>query len=242
MFLKLAISILICFIPLIAGFLIFFLKAKIKLLHLLIAIVLGLVAIFPSSIIQFFIPSDAFTTTSGNLVFFSLLKSLLMYGFLEEIFKAAFILPLVPVTKRDFSLLNFLCLSLLFGLSFGCFESVIYFLDNLQKSVNRDGTFLYSLILSRLLTSDILHTACSGLCGLFVYSCFHQKFKVWYFLEAVILHGLYDFFIGFRSGIRWFFVVVLLLAVLECRLKYVAMRNDEEGNGSAGLGRRVSAL
>ena len=95
MFLKLAISILICFVPLIAGFLIFFLKAKIKLLHLLIAIVLGLVAIFPSSIIQFFIPSDAFTTTSGNLVFFSLLKSLLMYGFLEEIFKAAFIIPLV---------------------------------------------------------------------------------------------------------------------------------------------------
>jgi len=222
MFIKLALSILICFIPLIAGFFIFSLKLKIKALHLLFAIVLGLIAIFPGSIIQYLIPQDFFT--GNNLILFSLLKSLLLYGFLEEFFKAALIIPL---PKKNYSLLNFLCLSFMFGLSFCCFESTVYFLDNLQLSINRDGDFLYSLIITRLITSDIIHTACSGLCGLFIYSCFQKKYKISCFLEAVLLHGLYDFFIGFKSSLRWFFIVVLLLSILECRLKYTALKNSD---------------
>lgn len=226
MFIKFALSIFACFLPLIAGFFLFMLKAKIKPLHLLLAILLGLLAILPGSIIQYFIPENS--NLMRYPILYSLLKSLLIYGFLEEFFKAAFIAPL---PKKNYSILGFLCLSFTFGLSFCCFESVVYFLDNLQLSINRNGQFLYSLIFSRLITSDIIHTACAGLCGLFIYSCFvMKKFKVGYFIEALILHGLYDFFICFKNGLRWFFIPVLLLSILECRIKYTNLKKLEEND------------
>ena len=226
MFVKFAVSILVCFLPLILGFFLFMGKAKIKPLHLLLAILLGLIAIFPGSIIQYFIPERWFLGKYPILL--SLLKSLLVYGLLEEIFKAVFIAPL---PKKDYSLLKFLCLSFMFGLSFCCFESVVYFLDNLQLAINRDAQFLYSLIFSRLFTSDIIHTVCAGLCGLFIYSCFckETRAKVSCLIYAIVLHGLYDFFIGFRNGLKWFFIPVLFLAILECRIKYTGLKSEIDG-------------
>lgn len=223
MFVKIALSILVCFLPLLAGFFLFMIKAKIKPLHLLLAILLGLISILPSSIIQYFIPENL--ALSNSPILYSLLKSLLVYGFLEEIFKTLFIAPL---PKKNCSILSFLCLSFMFGLSFCCFESTVYFLDNLQMSITRDAEFLYPVIFSRLLTSDIIHTACAGLCGLFVYSCHLKKYKVWYLLEAILLHGLYDFFVGFKNGLRWFFIPVLILAILECRVKYTSLKSSVE--------------
>ena len=84
MFIKLFLSILTCFIPMIAGFFIFLLKAKIKPLHLLFAILLGLVAIVPGSLIQYFIPKNILFVNYPIL--HSLIVSLLIYGLSEEIF------------------------------------------------------------------------------------------------------------------------------------------------------------
>ena len=92
----------------IAGFFIFLLKAKIKPLHLLFAILLGLVAIVPGSLIQYFIPKNILFVNYPIL--HSLIVSLLIYGLSEEIFKTVFILPL---PKKDYSPLLFLCLSMM---------------------------------------------------------------------------------------------------------------------------------
>lgn len=223
MFIELFLSIFVCFIPMITGFLFFALKLKIKPLHLLLAIVLGFVAIIPSSLIQYFIPKNIFF--SNYPVLHSLLTSLLIYGFLEEFFKAAFIIPL---PKKNYSILSFFCLSLMLGLSLCCFESVVYFLDNLQLARNREAQFMYSLIFTRLFTSDIIHTACAGLCGLFIYSCLTKSPKISIFLTAILLHGLYDFFAGFKNGLHWFFIPVLILSVLECRIKYKSLISDDD--------------
>lgn len=223
MFFKLSLSIFACFLPLLLGFFFFMLKMKIKPLHLLFAILLGLVAIFPGSLIQYFLPENNFL--SKYPIVYSLLKSLLIYGFVEEIFKSVFIIPL---PKKNYSVSEFLCLSFMLGLSFCCFESVVYFLDNLQQSLNRNAQLLYSLVFTRLFTADIIHTTCAGLCGLFIYSCFIKNPKVSILLTAILLHGLYDFFVGFKNGLRWFFIPVILLAVLECRIKYKSLTNDDD--------------
>ena len=225
MFIKLFLSILTCFIPMIAGFFIFLLKAKIKPLHLLFAILLGLVAIIPGSLIQYFIPKNILF--ANYPILHSLLVSLLIYGLTEELFKTAFIFPL---PKKDYSPLLFLCLSTMMGLSFCCFESVVYFLDNMQLAINREAQLMYSMIFTRLFTSDVIHTACAGLCGIFVYTCFQKKAKVSALLLAILLHGLYDFFVAFKNGLRWFFIPVLILAVLECRIKYKDLVSDDTNN------------
>lgn len=206
----------------IAGFFLFMLKMKIKPLHLLFAILLGLVAIVPGSLIQYFIPKTIFFANYPILN--SLLVSLIIYGLTEEIFKAAFIIPL---PKKNYTPFLFLCLSMMMGLSFCCFESVVYFLDDMQLAINRDAQLIYPLIFTRLFTSDVIHTACAGLCGLFIYSCFQKSPKVSNLLIAILLHGLYDFFVAFKNGLRWFFIPVLILSVLECRIKYKDLVSDD---------------
>jgi hypothetical protein len=48
---------------------------------------------------------------------------------------------------------------------------------------------------------------------------------------AVLLHGIYDFFAGFSStsNIRWFSVAVVLMAIIECRVKYTSLQSDKNG-------------
>ena len=57
MFLSIILPIILCFIPLIAAFLIFAFALKVNAGHLSIAILLGLAAVIPISVIQFFLPS-----------------------------------------------------------------------------------------------------------------------------------------------------------------------------------------
>jgi hypothetical protein len=47
---------------------------------------------------------------------------------------------------------------------------------------------------------------------------------------AVLLHGIYDFFAGFStsSNLRWFSIAVVLMSIIECRVKYTSLKNDGE--------------
>ena len=90
MIFQIILPILICFIPVIFCFLIFK-KFEIKAIHLFAAIMLGLVAILPISFLQFWIPTPK--TISINPVIHSLLKSLIIFGLIEEAFKALLIWP-----------------------------------------------------------------------------------------------------------------------------------------------------
>lgn len=213
-------GLILCFIPLIIYFLILTFVFKIKVLHQLIAILLGLVAVFPIALIQYFLP-DVFSFIEHPLLR-TLLKSLIVYGLIEEIIK---MLMVIPLPHKNYSELKFLLLAFLMGLSLGCFESLVYFLDHLQMAKYRGADLLYGLIFTRIFSTDIIHFACTGLGALFIYSCRDKNKKFSILILAVVLHGLYDFFAGFQNSFKWFAIPVILLALIECRIIYINQKN-----------------
>lgn len=223
MFLSIILPVILCFIPLITVFLIFTFACKANAAHLSIAILLGLAAVLPISVIQFFLPSLNILTSMPILR--EILKSLLLYGLVEEILKCIFVLPL---PKKDKSALDYLLLAFTMGLALGCFESIVYYLDHLQMANNRNATLLYGQIFARIFSSDIIHMTCTGLCGLFIYSIRSKRTTVSCILSAVIIHGLYDFFAGFQNALRWFAIAAILLSLAECRLKYSSLTEDPQ--------------
>ncbi len=226
------IGITLCFVPLILAIVFFSTCFKLKLTHQLIAVLLGLAAVLPISFIQYFMPSIPGLPISP--VVSALLKSLLLYGLVEEAIKTLALLPLPHkiydeegAADSAAGRLNFLLLAFTAGLSLGCFESVVYYFDHLQIANIRGATLLYGQIAVRIFTSDIIHMTCTGLCGLFIYSCRNKPARVSCLIMAVILHGVYDFFAGFSGSLRWFSVAVVLMSILECRIKYTSLKNNE---------------
>ena len=214
------IGIILCFIPLIVCFLILTLAFKLKVTHQLLAMLFGLIAVLPISVIQYLIPN--FNFLNLNLVFYSFLKSLLIYGMIEEIFKT---ILLLPVPHKDYSQRDYLLLSFLMGLTLGCFESVVYYFDHLQIASYKGADLLYAQIFLRIFTSDIIRMTCTGLCGLFIYSCRAKPRKISVFIVAILIHGVYDFFAGFHNNLKYFSIAVVLLAIIECRVKYKNIEN-----------------
>lgn len=227
-------GIALCFLPLIIAILIFSATFKLKLFHQLIAVLLGLAAVLPISVIQYFMP--AIPGLNLSLVLRALLKSLLLYGLVEELFKTLVIF-ILPHKLYDSDLendasengrLSFLLLAFVTGLSLGCFESVVYYFDHLQIANSRGATLLYGQIAVRIFTADIIHMTCTGLCGLFVYSCRNKPRHLSCLVAAVFLHGIYDFFAGFSNGLRWFALAVVLMSIAECRIKYTSLKNVDK--------------
>jgi RsiW-degrading membrane proteinase PrsW (M82 family) len=227
-------GIALCFLPLIIAILIFSTAFKLKLLHQLIAVLLGLAAVLPISVIQYFMP--AIPGLQLSLVLRALLKSLLLFGLVEELFKTLVIF-ILPHKLYDSDLendasengrLSFLLLAFVIGLSLGCFESVVYYFDHLQIANSRGATLLYGQIAVRIFTADIIHMTCTGLCGLFVYSCRNKPRHLSCLIGAIFLHGIYDFFAGFSNGLRWFALAVVLMSIAECRIKYTSLKNVDK--------------
>lgn len=214
-------GIIICFIPLLLAVILFKLKFNIKLLHQLIGVLFGLIAVLPISFIQFFIPD--FSSGFSSPILYSLIKSIILYGLIEEILKMVLIIPL---PHKNYEAKNFLLLTFIFGLSLGCFESVVYYFDHLQSAVAKGAQLLYAQIFIRIFTADIIHLTCTGLSGIFIYSIRDKNRKISPLIWAVIIHGIYDFFAGFNSGLKYFSFVVVLLAIAECRIKYKSITND----------------
>ena len=220
-------GIALCFVPLILAIVIFTTGYKLKLTHQLIAVFLGLIAVLPISFIQFFLPE--LPGNGFSPILHALLKSLLLYGLVEELFKTLILifLPKKNLTEACESR-EFLQLAFVAGLALGCFESVVYYFDHLQIANSRGATLLYGQIAVRIFTSDIIHMMCTGLCGLFIYTCRNKPTRVSFLIVAVLLHGVYDFFAGFAGNIRWFSVAVVLMAIAECRIKYTSLQNNDE--------------
>ena len=212
-------GIILCFLPLIVALVIFTFGFKLNFFHQIVAVLIGLLTVIPISFIQFFLPDIPFLLQFP--LWNTLFKSLVIYGFVEELIK---MLMTVLLPHKKSSTLQFLFLAFLMGISLGCFESVVYFLDHLQKANAKGAQLLYSQIFMRIFTSDIIHLTCAGLGGLFVVSCRQKKVKVSIFVFSVILHGFYDFFAGFANFFKDFSFIVILLAIVECRIKYLSLK------------------
>ena len=214
-------GIILCFLPLIVALVIFTFWVKLNFFHQIVAVLIGLLTVIPISFIQFFLPDIPFLLKFP--LWNTLFKSLVIYGFVEELIK---MLMTVLLPHKKSSALQFLFLAFLMGISLGCFESVVYFLDHLQKANAKGAQLLYSQIFMRIFTSDIIHLTCAGLGGLFVVSCRQKKVKVSIFVFSVILHGFYDFFAGFANFFKYFSFIVILLAIVECRIKYLSLKQS----------------
>ena len=205
----------LCFIPLVAGFVVLLLVVPhLKVRYCLWSCVLSIIAVIPIAFIQYFVLNLPVFNTS---TFVSLMVTAIIFnGLIEETVKMLF-LALIPQKKLTVSC--FLACCLLFGLTLGSFESVIYLVKRIQES-NLSGEIMgaFKLIAMRMVTAVLIHTLCAGLSGLYLWFFRHRHNNVLPFLYAVLLHGIYNFFAAFTSGYRWFSVVAILFALLECRI------------------------
>jgi len=202
----------ICFVPLIllTAVLLAVCK-KLTVSSALISILSGLAAIIPIAVIQFFVLSlPVFSSTKILSVFFT---SILFNGLIEETIKML-MLMFIPGKKKDS--LTFVICSLIAGFSIGTFETVVYMLMY--------GT---DAIILRYATAVLIHTFCSGLSGLYVWSFKQKSQYIRPFISAVFIHGLYNFFAGFVFPLKIFSYVTIVYAIVRLKFSYDRLTNSE---------------
>lgn len=214
----------LCFLPVVTFFIIFSIFPKEKqILKYLIFCVLGVLTIIPASFIQFFVLKLPFFNSS---TFSSILiTSIIFNGLIEECFKMGFMI-LMP--KRNMTLTTFFIGAILLGISAGSIETAIYVMGNIEKVVIASGTEeAIKLIFTRMFSTQSLHAFCAGLSGIFVWSSRKGLRHLIIFIYAVIFHGFFNFFIAFDTSLKYFAIVPILLAAIECRIWYKNAKNSE---------------
>jgi hypothetical protein len=212
----------LCFVPYSIVFLLLKFPGKVKITAELLATFLGLFAVLPITFLQFYI--RGFTFFNRNTWSSELLKAIVFNGLIEEILKML-VMFLFPSKKTTIG--KFFGCALLCGVSLGCFESSIYFLQQLQHANSMGAYLVYKEIFVRMFTTDFLHMFCAGLSGLFVWSVKHHKADVPALLYPVLLHGLYNFF-ALYDNYRWFAVAAILFAAVQCRLRYMIYATEKK--------------
>ncbi|MGN0729484.1 PrsW family glutamic-type intramembrane protease [Treponema sp.] len=198
-------SFLICTIPILAALACMLVLMKdFRLVYGFGAVFLGLFSVVPIAVIQFFLDIKA------DSLFSILLKSILINGFVEEFIKMIFLF-LFPCKKM--SLKVFFACALLSGLSIGCFETLVYIASGIHR------------LELRFFTAVVIHSCCAGLSSLFVFNIKNGSVRIYPFVLSVLLHGVYNYFAGFRmdSVFFWFSLAVVVVSVVECRIRYRAM-------------------
>ena len=147
------------------------------------------VSLLPVIVLQHLVHSFLDAGISGQPEAVQLLfNSFITAGLIEEAVKAAFFcLTAAVLLKKKLPAGQSIILAVFFGLAFSGFENISYSLR-------------YSNIQSlRLVTAAVLH----GTLGCFYASMAYTKTKrkaAFVFLAAVVLHGLYNFFISLGGG------------------------------------------
>lgn len=201
-------SIAICILPLFAVFICMLLLVReFKFGSGVLSVFLGLFAVVPIGAIQLAV--EYYHLVQADSLGSVLLKSIVLNGVIEETIKMLFLF----ILSKKLSLPAFFSCALLSGLALGCFESLVYLVAGIQH------------IELRMLSSVVIHSCCAGLSGLFVYSVKNESRTILPFFLAIILHGLFNYFSGFKMDTLffWFSFVVVLVSIVECRIRYRAL-------------------
>ena len=194
------------------------LNKNLKLRYCLVAGVLALLTVIPTSMIQFYVLSLPIFT--GYTFASVMITAILFNGLIEETMKMLF-LCLIPQKKQILS--AFFCCVILYGLTVGGFESVIYVIKKFQEIQGQGGKELViHLLLDRIFSAQAIHVFCAGLSGLYIWNFRRHKKNFMPFIYAVLLHGIYNFFASFSSIYHWLAIVAILFAAVECRIFYVS--------------------
>lgn len=189
-----------------------------------LACVLGLITIFPASFIQFFLLRlDVFSGTSFASV---MITAIVFNGLIEETIK---MLLLCALPQKKQTLGAFFCCVMIYGLVLGGFESVVYIIRKFQEVTLFSGReIITNLLIKRIFSAQAIHAFCAALSGLYLWNFRHFKSKnILPFVFAVLLHGIYNFFIGFTSGFRWLAFVSIIFAAVECRIFYLSAKSSK---------------
>lgn len=206
-------SIGICLVPLFLFSIVFLLCIKkLSPLHLFLAILLGLIAIVPVTAIQFFLMKLPIFTTQTLLSVFVI--TFVFNGLIEESIKmtTALFLP-----SKKMTLASFVACGFLIGCAFGSFENIVYLVS---------GTKYVSV---RFFTSLLLHSCCTGLSAIYVWSFKHKEPKIYCFILAVLLHGLYNFFAG-SERFWWFSIITIIYAAVRLKFSFDRLNQDIDEN------------
>lgn len=219
--------IILCFIPLITVFLLLkILVNGISVVKKLMACLIGLISLIPITVLQFF--CGEVILFKNNIMFSLLFRAIILYGLIEEGIKGG-ALFLFPAKKVNGKLMY--CYSMLAGLFLGSFESVIYVLHAIQNATNSRGEILFHMIFLRSFTAIVIHTFCSALLGLFVYGVKNKNVMVGAVINAVLLHGIYDFFAIMNPPFNWFSYAAIGLLLIQNRIYYIRIKKLDEESG-----------
>ena len=212
----------LCFAPLFIIFLPIRRFAHVGIIAMLYAALLGLLAVAPISILQFYVADISFLQSDHWIT--QLLRAILFNGLIEEGVKMVVML-LLP--SKRLSLGKFFLCACICGMSLGCFESAIYFLQHLQQANTIGAHLIYVQMFERMFTSDAVHALCAGLGGLFIRSVKRMRIDIAAVLFTPLLHGLYDFFALYDDFKRFSVAAILFLAV-QCRISYRMQSEEKE--------------
>ena len=179
------------------------LNKELKIRYCLLAALLALVTVIPTSLIQFYVLGLPIFT--GYTFASVMITAILFNGLIEETMKMLF-LCLIPQKKQVLG--AFFCCVILYGLTVGGFESVIYIIRKFQEIQGQGGKeIVLSLLIDRIFTAQAIHVFCAGLSGLYIWNFRHNKKNILPFIYAVLLHGIYNFFASFSSIYHWLAIV-----------------------------------
>nr|WP_180487193.1 PrsW family glutamic-type intramembrane protease [Treponema socranskii] len=219
----------LCFVPFFVMFSAIRRFAHVGIIVMLYAALLGLLAVAPISILQFYAADIPFLHSDHWIT--QLLRAILFNGFIEEFIKIIFILFL---PSKRLSLGKFFLCACICGMSLGCFESAIYFLQHLQQANTIGAHLIYVQMFERMFTSDAVHALCAGLGGLFIRSVKRMRIDIAAVLFAPLLHGLYDFFALYDDFKRFSVAAILLFGrSMQDRL-YESGRRKKRGRKNTG--------
>lgn len=205
-------SIGICFIPLLIIAVILLITVKtFSAWNCLAAIFLGFAAVIPVTIIQFFVMRLPIFTAETLLSV--LIVTFIFNGLIEETLKMAVML-VFPGKKM--TLISLVSAGIVLGCAFGTFENVVYLISSNTS------------VLLRTFTSLLLHSFCTGLAALYVWTAKQKKPKSAPFILAVLLHGLYNYFAAFSTNFWWFSLFVIVYAGIRLKFSYSKYSTSEE--------------
>ncbi len=214
---SLFISLAICFIPLLLAIILCIVFIKdFKVIFALSSVFFGFIAIVLIIVVRTIVSdvSSIFSFSLEGLI--GIVISTIFFAFVEESVKMLLI-PLFP--KKIATLKNFMFACLIFGCTVGCVETLMYLVTGFSGTI------------TRLFTAVVIHTLCALLSGYYVWALKNKVRYIGPFLMSILLHSLYNYFIAQVSPLRWFAVVILLFALLRCRVNYVTLKEKTESLG-----------
>ena len=218
MFNTLILPLIICIVPILFFSVLLIAGPKIKFWKVLFGILLGLCAFFPVQLV------DEYGVRNLIPPYYPTRIAFISFVFLAELIKGACITPL---SGKKNTALSFLLISMLAGLTFGCGQSFVEYLNEAGKAFSKGAQLLWLPLVLKFILIDLINMACTGLAGLFIFTCKNKTPKWLLVLYPFVLRALFEFF-NVKLGIKWFSIAVVLLALLECRIKYKAISNTND--------------